>query len=197
MRLYTGLENSLKAGVWEPEGVPTVYNFINRATKHYNLSLILTCKDSGKTYTSGWKEHLDKELTVAGLNADVIVLAGIRYFNRIFPRKISMILRDVRHLIKVIAFIYREKPDVIYCDGANVTFAYCLTKLFPQKPVVLRLLGICSFLRSLPSAKRLVHRLYKLAFKGKFATVIGTQDGTGTEFFLKKYYVTLFHDKCC
>ena len=96
-----------------------------------------------------------------------------------------MILRDVRHLIKVIAFIYREKPDVIYCDGANVTFAYCLTKLFPQKPVVLRLLGICSFTRSLPSAKRLVHRLYKLAFKGKFATVIGTQDGTGTEFFLE------------
>lgn len=186
MRLYTGLEHSLETGVWKPEGVPTVYNFINRAAKSYDLTLILTCKDSGKTYISGWKEKLDQKFFLTGLPAPVIVLAGISFFGSLLPRKIAMIFRDVRHLYKIFHFVRSEKPDLIYCDGANVTFAYCLSKIFPKTPIVLRLLGICSFLRGLPDATRFIHRIYKLAFGGKFAMAIGTQDGTGTEFFFER-----------
>ena len=97
-----------------------------------------------------------------------------------------MILRDLRHLYKIFHFASTKKPDLIYCDGANVTFAYCLSKIFPKTPTVLRLLGICSFLRGLPNATRLVHRIYKLAFRGRFSMAIGTQDGTGTEYFFER-----------
>lgn len=186
MRLYTGLERSLETGVWKPEGVPTVYNFINSASKKYDLTLILTCKDSGKTYMSGWKEKQDKNCFLDGLPAPVIVLAGTSFFGNLVPRKIAMIVRDLRHLFKIFHFVRSEKPDLIYCDGANVTFAYCLSKLFPKTPIVLRLLGICSFLRGLPDATRLVHRVYKLAFRGRFSMAIGTQDGTGTEYFFER-----------
>ena len=186
MRLYTGLERSLETGMWKPEGVPTVYNFINFAATRYDLNLILTCKDSGKTYMSGWKEKQDKNLLLTGLPSPIIVLAGTSFFGNLLPRKIAMIFRDLRHLYKIFHFARLEKPDLIYCDGANVTFAYCLSKIFPKTPIVLRLLGICSFLRSLPDAKRLVHRMYKLAFRGRFSMAIGTQDGTGTEYFFER-----------
>ena len=186
MRLYTGLERSLETGTWQPEGVPTVYNFINSAATKYDLTIILTCKDSGKTYMSGWKEKQDKNFFLTGLPASIIVLAGTSFFGNLLPRKIAMIFRDLRHLYKIVHFVRHEKPDLIYCDGANVTFAYCLSKIFPKTPMVLRLLGICSFLRGLPDAKRLVHRIYKLAFRGRFSMAIGTQDGTGTEYFFER-----------
>lgn len=186
LRLYTGLEGSLENRAWKPEGVPTVYNFVDRASKKYDLTLMLTCKDVGKTYTSGWKLNRDIELLLEGLSAPVLVLSGINFFSFKFPRKLAMILRDLRHLYRIILFVRSERPDLIYCDGANVTFAFCLTNIFPKIPVVLRLLGICSFLRSLPDAKRFVHRIYKFAFQGRFAMAIGTQDGTGTEFFFDK-----------
>ena len=99
MRLYTGLERSLETGVWQPEGVPTVYNFINSAVEKYNLTLILACKDSGKTYTSGWKENQDQDFLLTGLPAPVIVLAGTSFFGNLLPRKIAMIFRDY-HLLK-------------------------------------------------------------------------------------------------
>ena len=186
MRLYTGLERSLETGSWKPEGVPTVYNFINSAATKYDLTVILTCKDSGKTYMSGWKEKQDKNFFLTGLPAPIIVLAGTSFFGNLLSRKLAMILRDLRHLYKIFYFVWSERPDLIYCDGANVTFAYCLSKIFPKMPIVLRLLGICSFLRGLPDATRFVHRIYKLAFRGKFSMAIGTQDGTGTEYFFER-----------
>lgn len=186
MRLYTGLESSLTSGVWQPEGVPTVYNFLNRASDQYDIDLVLTCKDSGQTYTSNWHEPADKQTLIKGLDANVTVLAGTNYFPSFIPRKWKMIFRDIRHLYQIIRIKLQKKPHLIYCDGANVTFAFCLTKLFPKTPIVLRLLGICSFLRSLPTTKRPIHLIYKAAFRAKFKMVIGTQDGTGTEFFLDK-----------
>ena len=186
LRLYTGLENSLKTGVWSPEGVPTVYNFINAASKKYDLKIILTCKDSGSTYTSNWKSERDQNFVLNGLSTPIWALSGVEFFGKKCTRKIAMILRDLRHLFKILNCVWVEKPDLVYCDGANVTFAYCLSKIFSRTPIVLRLLGICSFLRGLPDAKRLVHRIYKLAFRGRFSMAIGTQDGTGTEYFFER-----------
>lgn len=186
MRLYTGLEGTLASVNWKPEGVPTVYNFIDHASKKYDVSLILTCKDSGKTYTSDWHESDDKAFFFDELKLRVLALSGRNFFYKKLPRKLGMIFRDIRHLIKISMFVLKEKPDLIYCDGANVTFAYCLRKLFPKTPLVLRVLGICSFLRYLPEDKRPVHLIYRLAFSGNFSMAIGTQDGTGTEYFFEK-----------
>ena len=86
LRLYTGLEGSLENRAWKPEGVPTVYNFVDRASKKYDLTFMLTCKDVGKTYTSGWKLNRDIELLLEGLSAPVLVLSGINFFSFKFPR---------------------------------------------------------------------------------------------------------------
>jgi glycosyltransferase involved in cell wall biosynthesis len=91
-------------------------------------------------------------------------------------------MRDVRQFIKIIFYVRKIKPDLVYCDSANVVIAYLLTKFFPSKPIVVRVLGICSFWRSITNSRRIVHRIYKFAYKGKFSAVIGTQDGSGIEY---------------
>tara|TARA_Y100001936_G_scaffold1805_1_gene1681 strand:- start:942 stop:2168 length:1227 start_codon:yes stop_codon:yes gene_type:complete len=184
-RLYSGFENSLYKKLWQPEGVPTIYNLFNRLSINHNLSIIFTAKDSGSTYSSNWKETRDKNIKLNNFKADITVLCGTKYFFSFIPRKLAMVMRDIRQLFQIFMYVKKIKPDLIYCDSANVVIAFVLTKIFPKKPIVVRVLGICSFWRSITNSKRIVHRIYKYAFKGKFAAVIGTQDGSGIEYWFK------------
>ena len=184
-RLYSGFENSLYKKDWKPEGVPTVYNLFNRLSVNHNLSIIFTAKDSGATYSSNWKETKDKNIKLKNFRADITVLCGTKYFFNFIPRKIAMVMRDIRQLSKIFMYVKKLKPDLIYCDSANVVIAFLLTKIFPQKPIVVRVLGVCSFWRSITNSKRIVHRIYKYAFRGKFSAVIGTQDGSGIEYWFR------------
>mgnify|MGYP001501356362 CR=1 FL=1 len=70
-----------------------------------------------------------------------------------------MILRDFRHLIKIIKYINLEKPDIIYFDSSNVVIAAFIRILFPKTPIVLRILGVCSFLRTIVNSKKLIHNI--------------------------------------
>ncbi|MBF96464.1 MAG: hypothetical protein CFH34_01609 [Alphaproteobacteria bacterium MarineAlpha9_Bin4] len=185
-RLYSGFENSLSKLIWKPEGVPAIYKLIEKLDKNSNLNLFLMAKDSGKTYTSNWKTKTDQKLKIAGLKNKVNILAGINFFKGTLPKKIAMVARDLRHLLKILYLIKKKKPKLIYCDSSNVVIAYFVSKFFPKIPIVLRVLGVCSFLRSLPTSKRIVHKIYKKAFKAKFAAVIGTQDGSGVEYWFEK-----------
>jgi glycosyltransferase involved in cell wall biosynthesis len=184
-RLYSGFENSLYQKVWKPEGVPTIYKLFNKLSINHSLSIIFTAKDSGATYTSNWKEKKDIDVQLKNLKAYIKILCGTKYFYSFIPRKLAMIMRDVRQFIKIAFYVNKIKPDIVYCDSANVIIAFLLTKIFPSKPIVVRVLGICSFWRSITNSKRIVHRIYKFSYKGKFSAVIGTQDGSGIEHWFK------------
>ena len=185
-RLYSGFELSLKNLIWNPEGVPTIYNLINGLAKKHDISIIFTAKDSGATYTSNWVEKKDKSINLKNLNAKIRVLSGIYYFPTLLPRKLAMILREIRQLFCVIFYIRKHNPQLIYCDSANVVIAYFLKKIFPRIPVVVRVLGVCSFWRSILNSKRLVHKIYKFSFKTNYSGVIGTQDGSGIEYWFNE-----------
>ena len=185
-RLYSGFEKSLYQKVWRPEGVPTIYNLFQKLSLNHTLSIVFTAKDSGKTYTSNWIAKKDVDLKVKNLKANIKVLCGTNYFFNFIPRKLAMIMRDFRQLTKIIFYIRKINPDIIYCDSANVVIAFVLTKFFPSKPIIVRVLGICSFWRAITNSKRIVHRIYKFSYKGKFSAVIGTQDGSGIEYWFKE-----------
>jgi len=185
-RLYSGFETSLEKKIWEPEGVPTIYNLINHLDNTYNLSIVFTSKDSGPTYSSKWKKKNDLNINLIGLKANIKVLAGIYYFPNFFSKKFSMILRDLRQSLCLIIQIFLKKPDLIYFDAANISIAYLTSILFPKKIIILRVLGVDPYLWSILKSKRLISRIYKFLFKGNFSAVIGTQDGSGTEFWLDK-----------
>ena len=61
------------------------------------------------------------------------------------PRKLAMIMRDIRQLIIIILFILKTRPKLIYCDSANIVVAFILNKLFPNTPIVVRVLGFVHF----------------------------------------------------
>ena len=115
-RLYSGFEKSLYQKVWRPEGVPTIYNLFQKLSLNHTLSIVFTAKDSGKTYTSNWIEKKDVDLKVKNLKANIKVLCGTNYFFNFIPRKLAMVMRDFRQLIKIIFYIRKINPDIIYCD---------------------------------------------------------------------------------
>ena len=127
-----------------------------------------------------------RKFKIKNLKADIKVLCGTKYFFSFIPRKLAMIMRDARQFINIIFYVSKIKPDLVYCDSANVVIAFLLTKFFPAKPIVVRVLGICSFWRSITNSRRIVHRIYKFSYKGKFSAVIGTQDGSGIEYWFRE-----------
>ena len=102
IRLFSGFETSLKKKKWMPEGVPTIYRILEGLQKKSFLNVFFLTKDSGATYLSNWKEKKDIKIIIKEFDANIYVLAGINYFKQFFPKKILMIIRDLRHLIKII-----------------------------------------------------------------------------------------------
>ena len=179
-RLYSGFEESLEKHDWNPSGLPSMYNFINYFNKAADLHVLLTAKDSGSTYKSKWKHENDLMINLPAFKNSVCVLSGINYFPYFISRKIAMILRDIRQFVKIVIEVRKTQPDIIYCDSANVIPA-ALLSIFSLRPVVLRVLGACSYWWSIVDSKRLIDRVYRFAYRAPFNLVIGTEDGSGMQ----------------
>jgi glycosyltransferase involved in cell wall biosynthesis len=187
LRLYSGFEESLATHNWRPEGLPSIYKWISTLDARCDLHLVFTAKDSGTTYKSDWLHPDDKEIHLDEFRNGIWVVAGTRFFRGVFPRKVAMILREFRQAAYVLWACFRLKPDVVYLDSANVLVGAVVARLFPRKPVVIRLLGVCSWWWSIIDSPRWIDRLYRYVYRStSFALVVGTQDGSGTEFWLEK-----------
>lgn len=187
LRLYSGFEESLATRIWKPEGLPSIYKWVSTLDARSDLHLVFTAKDSGSTYMSNWLHPDDKEIRLDEFRNDIRVVSGTRFFRGVFPRKVAMILRELRQAAYVVWYSYRLNPDVVYLDSANVLLGAVVARLFPRKPVVIRLLGVCSWWWSIVDSTRMIDRLYRYVYRStRFALVVGTQDGSGTEFWFDK-----------
>ncbi len=187
LRLYSGFEKSLATRNWRPEGLPSIYKWISTLDERCDLHLVFTAKDSGTTYKSDWLFPDDKEIRFDDFKSPVRVLSGTSFFRGVLPRKIAMVLREVRQAASVIWNCSKLKPDLVYFDSANVLIAAVVAKLFPRKPVVIRVLGVCSWWWSVVDSRRPIDRLYRYVFRTtRFSLLVGTQDGSGTEYWFAK-----------
>lgn len=187
LRLYSGFEESLSAGNWRPQGLPSIYKWISVLDKRSELMLTFTAKDSGSTYKSNWLYPDDRVIDIGNFKSPITILTGTRYFSRLLPRKIAMVLRECRQTLIVVLKCYQTKPDIVYLDSANLLMGAVIARLFPNKPVVIRVLGVCSWWWTIIDSKRLIDRLYKYVYRTtRFALLVGTQDGSGTEYWFEK-----------
>lgn len=187
LRLYSGFEKSLDSGEWHPEGLPSVYKWMSRLESSCDLRLVFTAKDSGTTYKSDWLHPDDKKIKIAEFRNEITVLSGVRFFRIKMPRKLGMILRELRQTVYVFWACVQTKPSVVYCDSANVLLGAVVARLLPKTPVVIRLLGVCTWWWSIIESRRWIDRLYLRTYQStSFALVVGTQDGSGTEFWLDR-----------
>jgi len=187
LRLYSGFEESFDDRIWRPEGLPSIYKWISSLDKRSELHLVFTTKDSGSTYVSNWSYSQDRTIHLTEFRNPITVLSGIRFFRGLFRRKVAMILREFRQAAVVVWSCYTHKPDIVYLDSANVLVAAVIARLFPSKPVVIRVLGVCSWWWSIIDSMRPIDRLYRYVYRTtQFALMVGTQDGSGTEYWFEK-----------
>jgi glycosyltransferase involved in cell wall biosynthesis len=177
-RLFTGIETSVLSESWKPTGVPTIYKFIELicANENWDVQLIF-CQKSGFSH---WKYTRDRRVFIKGLNKNAWVLAGENYFTDIIPMYFRKLFREVRHIIKLFYFYFKNRPDIIYIDHAN-TLSASLFARFTKAKVVFRIMGVYPSMREALYLKNFSSLFYKWAYLSKFDLVVCTQDGTGVE----------------
>jgi hypothetical protein len=79
-----------------------------------------------------------------------------------------MILRDIRQTLIIIIETIRFKPDIIYCDHANVIVAAILARYQHHTPVIFRAMGVYPFMRRALTPANVVHWIYRWAYNSLF-----------------------------
>ena len=185
-RLFSGLESSFSSKVWSPSGVPTIYRVIEKIDKHHTPRFLFTAKDSGSGYFSNWSERSNKEIKVSGLKHTVYVISGVSFFPAWIGRRVSMIFREIRQLFFITIEIIKFKPEIIYCDHANILAGSILSRVQSRIPVVFRVMGVDGFMRQCLTPSNFMQYVYRWAYKSPFKLVLCTQDGSGVEEWLQK-----------
>ena len=180
-RLFSGLEDSFLAQTWNPSGVPTIYRIIEEIDRRHTPYFLFTAKDNGLGCFSSWDKTKDKEIAISGLKHNVNVITGVNFFPAWLGRKFRMVLREMRQFFSIIIKINRFKPDIIYCDHANVLIGSVLSRMQSRIHVVFRVMGVDGFMRQCLTPDNFIQRIYKWAYKSPFSLVLCTQDGSGVE----------------
>jgi len=184
-RLFSGLESSFISKKWNPSGVPTIYKMIEKIDQSYKAKFIFTSKDTDINHKSKWNFKQDKQIKVQGLNNEVDVLSGVKYFYSFLPFKIKKIFREIRQTLSILRSTSQFNPDLIYIDHSNILVAAILATFY-KKNVVLRLMGIYPFMRKVINNSSIKNFIFRLAYAAPYKFVICTQDGSGVEDWLSK-----------
>ena len=185
-RLFSGLEKSFLEKKWNPIGVPTIYKVIEELDKSHNVKFVFSAKDWSNSWLLSWNSSRDQLISVVGLNKKIKILAGVSYYFSWLPRRIAIILREIRQNLHLIIETFRFKPDVFYCDHANIIVGAVLSRIQQHTLVVYRVMGIDPTMREALTSKRLVYKVFKWAYKSPFDLVIFTQEGSGFELWAKQ-----------
>lgn len=178
-RLYSGFEDSIKNGVWEPKGAPTIARMIEHlsGSADYELHIIFTQKGEDKnTYP--------KTLRINGINAEITILSG----SAALPEglwKFRDKLSELNQFIKVFLAYKKFKPDLIYCDRANI-FSAALLSRFTNARVIWRVMGVLQIMHNAADEKSFRAAFLRFLWRSPFAGVICTIDGSDGEPWLWK-----------
>ena len=194
-RFFNGLHQSFLSGVWEPEGVPTIYKMIEGLDKskfdvefvfsNYNLNA------SSKFY----KFHTKHNLHNFKSNFHILSVNSKTFF----IRKLKNFIFIIKKIFFIISFLRRFKPDLVYIDRAHVIEGAIIKGLFSSK-IFLRVMGVAVFsYNEILVGKSIFSRISRWSFKSDFTHILFSQDGGDIERFKKRYlydnvsYSTLFN----
>lgn len=179
-RFFSGLFETIEKESWQPSGIPTITNLVDKVSKNHIVTWILVCKTI-------------KESSIINHKQKKIVINGIQFI--IYPyRPFPKIINKFNNLIQTIIFIKEfrlffsnNKKAIYYLDRSNIILASLIKRKY-NPFIVIRILGIY------PSQKKLIQNfLYRLSrvltyysYKRNYSLCIGTQDGSGTEYYIDK-----------
>ena len=159
-RLFSGLERSFIDCIWDPVGVPTIYKLIEELDRSHDVKFIFSAKDWSNRWRLLWRSSEDHEIIVKGLANKIMVLAGIDYFPDWFPRRMAIAFREIRQYIYIIYTTLRSRPDIFYCDHANVVVGAILSRIQKHTVVVYRVMGIDPTMRTSLTSNNIIYKIF-------------------------------------
>lgn len=178
-RLFTGLEQTVVDKKWLPTGVPTIYKVIEALDLEFDLFLVFNQK---KGYYRNRKFNYGK-IKIEGIKNNVVLNRNIKL--NFFSKKINVIITEFYQLVKSILIVIKIKPDIIYIDNANIILASFFSR-FSKIPICLRIMGVYPVMKSYYKSNNIISKFYRHLYSSPFNLIIGTQDGSGTEFWLEQ-----------
>lgn len=177
VRLFSGLEESVRTKIWQPTGVPTIYKVIEAIDKgNYSPILVFVCKDNYIAIPY----NKSSKLSVRGLNNPIHII--INYGKR---SKFHRYINEIIQTFYLMRLTFYTKPDVCYFSNANF-IAAALVSRFTKLPVVLRLMGVYPPEHMIFERQSVYAKIARWAYRSPFALVLCTQDGSGGELWLTR-----------
>ena len=173
-RLFSGLYRVALEGVWEPRGVPTVYRLIEGLDQsNHQLEIAFTCREGD---ASPWTRDC-YNMSIGGLDCSInVVTKG----NNLpwWMGRLRGYIGEVLRFWSVVKLYRKIRPDLVYLDRANVYQAALFARL-TSIPIVWRVMGITSGMRSVLSSGTIPARITRWAYQAPFDHVICSLDGSG------------------
>ncbi len=181
-RLYSGFEESIKTGQWNPKGAPTIARMIEYldTSKNHNLTIILTQKNKKPSL----KLKPIQTFQLDGLLTPITVISGpniIPKWSWKFQDKFS----DAHQLLRIFTAYFKLKPDIIYCDRVNILPAAFLSR-FTKAKVIWRVMGVLQEMHQDADKNSIRSNFRKWLWRSPFKSVICTLDGSGGDVWMNK-----------
>lgn len=185
-RIFSGLELSIKSGIWKPTGVPTIYKILEYFDKSdHKLYLVLTDFGIGHQHKTILRNKKSFCLNLKGFSSPIFVITDSILQKMFIIKKIFKIFNFIKKNLKIIYFFLKNKPDLVYIDRSNILSAAILVRIFKAK-VILRIMGIYPSMWEITKKKNLRNIFIKWCYRSKFKLVICTNDGTAGEMWMNK-----------
>lgn len=171
---FSGLMDSLVSGKWAPSGVPAIYKLLEQGYQPdspFKVKVAVFARNAEENL------NLGREGTRYIENLGNVTVIG---WHTVGPRWLTRLVNELRQTVLCGLLARRCKGDVIYCTNGLVFQAAVLSRIVRRK-VVLRMMGIFPFHRSVINGRGLVAHLYRWAYHSPFRYVVCTQEGSGAE----------------
>ena len=178
-RLFSGLKETIAESKWKPSGIPAFIKLAEEAKSYYDVTWVLVAKTKSESLI--FDDYL-KSKRINCINFILIPYKNITHINRI-----DTLLNIFFSFFRFNRLLSKNNDQVFYVDRSNIIIAAIL-KLFYKRCVVVRILGIYPDQNKI--TKNIFSKVYYffeyISYKINYDLVIGTQDGSGTEYYITK-----------
>jgi glycosyltransferase involved in cell wall biosynthesis len=180
-RFFSGLHESIKSKKLNVTGIPAFVNLALKASNRYPTKWIIVCKTKKESAIINNKET---KMIIDGVN---FLLLPYQVFVPNFAG-INSLINDIKAYRKIIKRIGESNNiPIIYSDRSNIIPA-SLLKIINNIPVIIRILGVYPDQKKITNdlIYQLLHPIKYAAYRTRFDYGIGSQDGSGIEFYMDK-----------
>jgi len=178
LRCYSGFEQSLIKKEWSPSGATTIAKTIEYIQNDKSSNLIIVSNN----FNSKLGFIRNRKLYLKKLNMPIHFIMGKLLF--LSDTKLGKYYTFLYNNISILLYILKYKPKLVYSDHANIFITAFISRFLGIKTMV-RLMGIKDDMRNSLIETSFYYKLLRWSYRSPFSMVLATQDGAGSENWMK------------